>query len=76
MLCRKKGIKSIKIDNIELELDDKVEIKASKPRPQAIQDPGVNMYPMPTIGADNKIITNSLTPEQMLMWSVENHQWK
>lgn len=69
-LCRKQGVKSIKMAGIELELGDipASPVKAAKSYTSArsIEDflPG-------GIGPDTKILTDELSPEALLFYSAD-----
>lgn len=63
LLCRKRKVLSIKIDNIEFRLDDQQETHRS------VQPTATSAFS--GITEDTKIDTpDSLTEEQQLMWSV------
>lgn len=55
-LCRKQGVSSIKVDNVELQLGD-------APEKQEKLKPGDNTNPEATSG---------LTEEELMLWSVAN----
>lgn len=59
--CRKAGIKSFKNADFEFTLSDQGPISNYKKRTKAISEPK---------SQDNSIVTDSLTEEQLLMWSV------
>jgi hypothetical protein len=65
-LCRKTGVETIKVDNVELKLSDYVS-KAPRRRGSK-QSSAVEGGDMNT--ADNKIASDSLTREQLLSWSL------
>lgn len=66
-LCRKRGIRAIKIDNIEFQLDD----AAPKATRHVDTTPTIPAYAPGGITADTKIdMPDELTPEQLLNWSV------
>lgn len=71
-LCRKQGIKSIKIDGIELELGEEP-VKASTARsvnqPQA--EDTIPSWTPGGIGPDTKILTDELSPDQLLFYSAD-----
>lgn len=65
-LCRKRGVKSIQIDNLAIELSDstpatKRNSTSTKRQLQDLDAPDA---------AQEKFITDSLTKEQLLNWSV------
>lgn len=62
-LCRSQGIESIKIDNVEFRMGD-VPLKVTKTKATiaTVNAAGV-------ITEHDKIETDGLTPEQLLMWS-------
>ncbi len=67
-LCRKRGVKSFKIDNIEIVLSDEV----PAPRTRKSKSPGVqatSKYPT----GDSIQSEAGLTEEQLLFYSVANH---
>lgn len=69
-LCRKTGIESIKIDNVEMHLGP-APIKyttTTKSTPKAYTPPGV-------VTEDTQITTDELTPEQLLFFSVTNQDF-
>lgn len=61
---RKSGIDAIKIDGIEFTLQD-TQPKAKKQAITSTYTPGI-------ITADTRIITEELTPEQMLFYSADS----
>lgn len=65
-LCREQGVQSIRFDGVELHLGDlpqKIDKRKYPDLASQSLSPG-------GITADTKIITDELTDEQMLMWSV------
>lgn len=66
-LCYAQNIQAIKIDNIELALGSKPQRKA-----KSIDSPKSTLPTYGEITADDKIITQELTEEQILMWSVQD----
>lgn len=63
-LCRKRGVKSIKIDNVELTLSDDAPIKnvrSSKTSSKTHESP-----------TGNELETSELTEEQLLFYSVQD----
>lgn len=72
-LCRKQGVQSIRFDGVELHLTE---------LPQSIQRVNHKKFPdlAPQgmapggITVDTKILTDELTEEQLLMWSVDGNQ--
>jgi hypothetical protein len=72
-LCRKTGVESIKVDNVEFHLGAAPR-QASRPQPEILQDPLANVsVPKPNIynevTEDTKIITDELTEEQLMYYS-------
>lgn len=68
-LCRKLGVEVIKVDGVELVLGH-----MATPSPQrSWTAPKVSLaaYPPNGITSDTKIITDELTPEQMLFYSAD-----
>ena len=71
-LCRKTGVESIKIDNIELKLGDVPQKSPSLVIPKRINNP---TYAPGGITEDSKIeIPEQLTEEQLMMWSIGPEQ--
>lgn len=68
ILCRKRGIKTFKLDNIEFVLAD-VEYTEARPKSKT----SVELQPLTNTDSLN-IQTDSLTEEQMLMWSAQGHE--
>lgn len=69
ILCRKRGVDSIKIDNIEFRLSD----EPVKVQRQSLQDKALPGATDKTIDADTKIETpGDLTPEQLLFYSTQS----
>ena len=58
-LCRKRGIKSVQIDNLKIELGDAPEQRSTK-KAQAISQ------------VEEDFESDALTDEQLLHWSVTN----
>lgn len=58
-LCRKRGVKSIKIDNVELTLAESAPVSTYKKK-------APSLTPQP----DSAFETDTLSPEEMLFWSV------
>jgi hypothetical protein len=75
-LCRKQGLSSIKIDNIEFQLGS----LPDKPRKSVFSDLElppeakltVPQFKSPVQAEAEKIATDALTEEQMLMWSARS----
>jgi hypothetical protein len=61
-LCRKQGVAAIEIDNIKFNL-------GPEPAPTKWVEAQIPTYTPGGITADTKIVTDELTPEQLLMWS-------
>ena len=62
-LCRKTGVQSIRVDNIEFHLGERPQILSSSPRaalPKA----------SPTSSGPDIIESDEMTEDQLLMWSV------
>lgn len=67
VLCRKRGVQSIKIDNVEFHLGDVPSPVAPRALRTATQAP---IYAPGGITADTRIdMPDELSPEQLLMWS-------
>lgn len=64
-LCQKQGVDSIKVDGIELKLGE----KPMPVRTQRTSQP--KQIPFGEITAETAVIDNGLTPDQLLMWSVD-----
>ncbi len=65
VICRKRGIKSITVDNVTFHMSDEVP-KTSTYAPET----GTSYTAAPGgITADTKIVTDELTDEQMLFYS-------
>lgn len=63
LLCRKRKVSSIKIDNIEFRLDDQPEVKSVAPRVTSVYT---------GITEDTKIdMPDALTEEQLLFYSAQ-----
>jgi hypothetical protein len=72
-LCRKTGVESIKIDNIELKLGDQPEKQLlATPAKKTIN---TSTYAPGGITEDSKIeIPEQLTEDQLMMWSTGSDQ--
>ena len=62
-ICRKQGVVSIKVDNLELILGDlpAKQTYSKRSSPPTLSPGGIT--------EDTKILTDELTEEQLLMWS-------
>lgn len=72
-LCRKTGVQSIKVDNVEFHLGEE-RVNAKRPRkyiPEFPNQPTMPTYAPGGITADTKIETSELTDEQLLFYSSE-----
>lgn len=68
-LCRKRGIESVKVDNIELRLSDVAPVETQPKRsPRQLDTTGISPG---GITDDTKILTEELSYEQMLFYSSE-----
>lgn len=66
ILCRKQGIRSIKVDNIEFHIDDVTPPSTHYVTPE----PRITTNFSGVVGPETKILTaNSLTEEQLLYYS-------
>lgn len=72
-LCRKTGVLSIKVDGIELTLGAEPLKKAYKPTSYSIPSATSNTA-YGEIDEDTKILTDELTPEQLLFYSAQGHE--
>lgn len=69
-LCRKTGVQSIRVDNIEMHLGADPTPKRAAPKKQA-QAPTMRSTVVTDGDKIDPIETDELTPEQLLMWSVQ-----
>lgn len=68
-LCRDTGVSSIKVDNVEFHLGhEPIKYKASSKQTTSTYTPSESFVPG-GVTEDVKIVTDELTPEQLLMWS-------
>jgi actin-like ATPase involved in cell morphogenesis len=76
LLCKKRGIKAIKIDNIEFAIEDMVSSiapKASNKLPYTAPDLITGSFDPGTISVNDKIdMPDELTQEQLLFYSAQN----
>lgn len=68
-LCRKMGVQSIRHGDTEVHLG---EMPAAVETAARTQSKILPSYPPGGITPDTRIITDELTPEQLLMWSVDD----
>lgn len=68
-LCRKTGVESIKVDNIELHLGVQPTIR----KRQTVARPSTSQYAPGGITEDVRITTDGLTDEQLLFYSAQDH---
>ena len=67
-LCREQGVDSIRYEGIELHLGA-MPIKETKQANKRTATPDSQVFVPGGVTADTQIITDELTPEQLLMWS-------
>lgn len=74
--CRSLGVQSIKIDNVEFHLGDLPAPSQAQRTSQAVVQDVINTIAPGGITADTKILTDELTPDQLLFYSsVSNNDY-
>lgn len=73
LLCQRRGVESVTIDNISFKLSDSPPQRKTQPRRSSFVS-DVSLDPT-GVQADTKIkIPDELTPDQLLMWSVDSNE--
>lgn len=70
-LCRKRGVETVKVDNIEFRLSDQEPVR-TEPRRSSTVMQATGIAPG-GVTDDTKILTDELTPDQLLFYSAQGH---